>query len=64
MPTNLELKSYQKRFLHQLLMIKSKTKGETPEILDEYIDLIEIEMEPEDVAYVQKKFENRTAANR
>ena len=64
MPTNLEMKSYQKRMLHQLLMIKSKVEGVPPVILDEYIDAVEIEMEPEDVAYVQKNLENRTTANR
>ena len=49
MPTNNELRSMQKRSLHQLLMIKKNQ-----EKLDEYINVTKTEMDAEDVAYVEK----------
>ena len=63
MPTNLELKSYQKRMLNHLLVIKAEADAKDVKLktLGKYIRDIKIEMEAEDVAYVQDQLKNDTA---
>ena len=46
--------SMQKRFLHQLLMIK-----DDPERIDSYINLMKAEMDFDDVAYVENMIMER-----
>ena len=60
MPTSFELKSYQKRMLNQLLATKAEAeaKGVKLKTLNKYIRDIKIEMEAEDVAYVEKNLES------
>ena len=63
MPSNNELRTFQKRTLHKYLLIKNELtiKGVVSKQLDEYISETIAEMEAEDVAYVQKIVENLLA---
>ncbi|MCL2853880.1 MAG: hypothetical protein FWE20_12805 [Defluviitaleaceae bacterium] len=54
MATNLELRSSQKRTLYKLLKLKAVNKAYTVIDLDDVINELEAEMEPEDVAYVKQ----------
>ena len=53
MPPNKEMSSYYKRMLLMLKEVESES-GSSP-ILKRHIRAIETEMDPEDVAYVEKK---------
>ena len=58
MPSNLEIRTEQKRRLTMLLRLDAaKNTEKHNEILKSMIIDTEIEMEAEDVAYVQKKLE-------
>lgn len=48
----MELRSMQKRMLYMLKKIEKQTPSD---IISEYIEALEVEMEEEDVALVEKK---------
>ena len=52
-----ELKTIQKRNLHQLLMIRKELGDRKSRYLEEYINVAKAEMDAEDFAYVQKTIE-------
>ena len=54
MPTNLELKVYQKRMLHHLLKVQSDLGDVKLTSLEDFINAVKTEMDAEDVSYVEK----------
>jgi hypothetical protein len=59
-PTNFELRVEQKRRLAMLIRISNAEDiAEQKELIEKLITDTEIEMEAEDVAYVQKKLEKK-----
>jgi len=56
MPTSSELRSYYRRMLYMLKEIESETPGE---MVKRHIAAIEVEMDAEDVAYVNEKLKQR-----
>ena len=53
--TSIELRSQQKRMLYVLKKLERDNSGIAIKGLREQIQAFEVEMEPEDVAYVEKK---------
>ena len=59
MPTTKELTVEQRRRLYMLLKLKNAKKEDVYNVIDDLINETEAEMDAEDVAYVEKKFENK-----